>query len=141
MTVEAWFPQSPASIAAARRFVSGVLVEARADRELRDRAELMVSELATNAVRHARTAFCISVVLGAKSVRIDVADSGAGRPRSRRPAPDEPTGRGLWIVESMADNWGVDDTDDGKVVWFSLAASSRRGSTSSARAGAPPGRR
>jgi Histidine kinase-like ATPase domain len=86
-----------------------------------DAVELMVSELATNSVRHARTDF--ELVIGSKGpIRVEVKDTGQGRPTLRSPAPKEPSGRGLRIVDAMSDTWGTIATSDGKTVWFELSA-------------------
>ena len=84
----------------------------------------MASELATNCVQHARTLFEISVSTGERDPRRGLATAAAAAPGGcprRRP---EPSGRGLLIVESIADRWGVDrPAGNGKTVWFTLPAS------------------
>jgi anti-sigma regulatory factor (Ser/Thr protein kinase) len=119
-------------VTAARRFVRDVL----SDRplELVDAAELMASELATNCVRHAHTGFEMTIHSDGQ-IRVEVRDTGEGRPRLLSPTPREISGRGLRIVEAMSDAWGVIPDSNGKAVWFTLsqpggsseAASSRRG--------------
>ena len=100
----------PASVTQARRFVVEVLRDI--EPEVVEDAVMMVSELATNAVR--------------QQVRISVSDAGLGRPTMRSPRPEEATGRGLCIVQVLADSWGVTTHDGfGKTVWFSLAAVAR----------------
>jgi anti-sigma regulatory factor (Ser/Thr protein kinase) len=84
----------------------------------------MVSELAMNAVQHARTQFEVSVELTAGTLRVTVIDSGAGRPTAQpMPPPSSDRGRGLQIVRSLADEWGVNlqGHGSGKSVWFQLA--------------------
>ena len=80
----------------------------------------MVSELATNSIRHAATSFTVIVERVPGMVRVEVIDSGEGEPKMRAPAVSDPTGRGLRIVEELADDWGVVPTPDGKMVWFVL---------------------
>jgi anti-sigma regulatory factor (Ser/Thr protein kinase) len=111
------FPCQPEAVTAARRFVRDVLSDH--SRETVEAAELMASELATNCVRHARTDFEMAIH-DKGQVRIEVRDSGGGRPRVLSPAPQEPSGRGLRIVEAMADAWGVVPGSDGKAVWFTV---------------------
>ena len=115
------FQCRPQAVTAARRFVRETLSGEGAD--VIDAAELMTSELASNCVRHAGTGFEVSV--GARraggEIRVEVRDSGGGQPRALSPGPEEPSGRGLMIVEAMSDSWGVEHGRDGKTVWFTIA--------------------
>jgi len=114
------FPADVRSVKAARRFVRdtlGDLPPATADA-----IELLVSELATNSVKHAATAFELSVERQPRGVLVEVTDSGPGRPAPRHPGPTDPTGRGLRIVELMSDGWGIRRTDRTKTVWFLMRA-------------------
>jgi anti-sigma regulatory factor (Ser/Thr protein kinase) len=105
-------------VTAARRFVRDVL----SDRppELVDAAELMASELATNCVRHARTGFEMTIHSDGQ-IRVEVRDTGEGRPKLLSPTSREVSGRGLRIVEAMSDAWGVIPASNGKAVWFALS--------------------
>jgi len=87
-----------------------------------DDAALMVSELATNCVRYAHSDFTVSIEQTAREVRVDVTDAAGGDVAMRDPGPTEPTGRGLRIVDQLADAWGVQELVDptGKRVWFTL---------------------
>jgi anti-sigma regulatory factor (Ser/Thr protein kinase) len=115
------FDDAPASVTQARRFVVGVLGDIEPD--VADRVVVMVSELATNSVRHAHSPFTVTVERTPRDIRISVFDVGPERPAMRSPRPGEPTGRGLRIVQALADNWGVTTHDGaGKAVWFSLRA-------------------
>jgi anti-sigma regulatory factor (Ser/Thr protein kinase) len=104
-------------VTAARRFVRDIL----SDRppELVQAAELMASELATNCVRHAHTEFELTIHTQGQ-IRIEVRDTGEGRPRLLSPAEREISGRGLRIVEAMSDAWGIIPAANGKAVWFTL---------------------
>jgi anti-sigma regulatory factor (Ser/Thr protein kinase) len=113
------FPNDPTSVPAARRFVADAV--AGVPPEIQHRVVLMVSEIATNAIKHARTGFTVSVEPGDGSLRVEVRDSGGGRPVRGEPPPTQPDGRGLLIVERLADAWGVERDASGTVVWFSLA--------------------
>lgn len=109
------------SVSAARRFATEALVGAAED--VLQAVELMVSELATNCVRHVRSSFDLTVHRAPEEIRVEVTDYGGGTPRVRSPGPDEPTGRGLAIVEMLSERWGVqDEHPTGKTVWFTLAA-------------------
>lgn len=109
----------PSRIAEARRFVRQQLT-AWGHEELIDDASLVVTELATNAIAHARTPYLIRVSAGLTSVRIEVIDQGAGSPEPHPPTDDAEGGRGLLIVSSLAASWGIEDALPGKVVWADL---------------------
>ncbi|MFF5988901.1 ATP-binding protein [Prauserella flavalba] len=81
---------------------------------------LIVTELVTNAVVHARSASSLRVLAGGGHVRVEVADSAREPPVVRSPSPRQPHGRGMLLISAMADEWGVRHTDDGKVVWAEL---------------------
>jgi anti-sigma regulatory factor (Ser/Thr protein kinase) len=118
MTKARSFKCRPEAVTAARHFVREALSGHTSD--VIDAAELMTSELTSNCVRHAGTAFEVRIDTRA-DIRVEVRDSGAGEPRRLSPAPDEPSGRGLLIVQAMSDRWGVEPAAEGKVVWFTLA--------------------
>ncbi len=111
-------PPAPAACRAARKLVrSACAHEARA--EAVETAELVVSELAGNAVRHARSTFRAEVSFRNGSVRLAVTDA--------RPLPDGWSGfpiareHGLGLVAAVADDWAVEPLAGGKVVWAELA--------------------
>lgn len=120
------FPLNPASITAARHYVGKLLADQSADS--REAVELMVSEVVTNSIRHAQTGFTIEVKVSADQVRVTVTDRGAGDPQVQSPAPTEPTGRGLQIVDDLARGWGVRASrrGQGKSVWFTYSLSTSR---------------
>jgi anti-sigma regulatory factor (Ser/Thr protein kinase) len=105
-------------VPAARRFVREVLSEQPV--EITDAAELMTSELATNCIRHAGTDFELTI-RAREDIRVEVRDTGGGQPTVLSPTPRDLTGRGLRIVESMSDAWGITSAADGKAVWFTIA--------------------
>lgn len=111
--------------------------------DVRQAVELMVSELATNSVRHAQTSFELMVHNALDEIRVEVTDRGGGTPTMRSPGPSDPTGRGLRIVDMLADRWGVDEDEaGGKTVWFTLAAATTADATQdSAYAGSDRSRR
>jgi anti-sigma regulatory factor (Ser/Thr protein kinase) len=108
----------PDAVTAARLFVRERL--SGHPRELVQAAELLTSELAANSVRHARSAFEVEIE-AQEIVRVEVSDAGEGWPTVLDPSPRAPSGRGLRIVELTADTWGINSTDDGKSVWFTLS--------------------
>ncbi|MFC5883837.1 ATP-binding protein [Kitasatospora sp. CM 4170] len=92
--------------------------------ELADTAELLSSELVTNALLHTGQGAIFEAVLGADlRLRIEVQDNAARLPGRRRDPDAEyaTSGRGLMLVEALADDWGVQLRGDGKVTWFELA--------------------
>jgi anti-sigma regulatory factor (Ser/Thr protein kinase) len=86
----------------------------------RDIAELLVSELVTNAINHGRTTCLLELTATSTVLRAAVADDGGGAPQLRYAGPEAESGRGLAIVEALASRWGVEPTSSGKVVWFEL---------------------
>jgi anti-sigma regulatory factor (Ser/Thr protein kinase) len=107
-------------VGAARRFATEAL--SGIDPDQLDSVELMVSELATNSIRHAHAAFELMVANIEGEIRIEVTDGADGEPRMRRAGPEDPTGRGLQIVNLLSDAWGVEHrADTGKTVWFTVA--------------------
>jgi anti-sigma regulatory factor (Ser/Thr protein kinase) len=103
----------------ARRFVRqtleswGVHGDAAAD------AELLASELVTNAVLHAGSGTTLTIEQRGGRVRITVADTSAIPPVLREYDPEAASGRGLLLVERLAVEWGIDDDGaDGKRIWF-----------------------
>ncbi len=117
-TVRRHFQCTPADVRAARAFVSEQLDGMGIDH---DAAALMTGELATNAVVHARSAFDVTITTDRASVEISVTDDSPDDIRLNAPALDSSSGRGLTIVDQLADEWGTTRTaEDGKTVWFRL---------------------
>lgn len=112
----------PTSPKAARRRVVEIL-EAGPMAELAETASLLVSEVVTNAVLHAATEIELVCKVDEGSVCIEVRDRSPLAPSLRHYDPTASTGRGLGMVELLADEWGVDADERGKAVWFLLAGS------------------
>lgn len=109
----------PTNVRAARRFVERALLETDFV-DLSDLVMLLTSELVTNAFLHAATSVDLLVELGTDCVRIEVSDTGGGEP-SVRPLDTSTTGgRGMALLDTLANDWGVITRTDGKVVWFKL---------------------
>lgn len=117
------FPAYPLSVPAARRYVAETLGEL--PEHLRETAELLVSELVTNAVRHGG-GFDVTVSVelrpGGDEISIGVTDDGHDQPVLRSPKVTDEHGRGLQLVGLFADRWGVrrNRGSDAKTVWFEL---------------------
>jgi MEDS: MEthanogen/methylotroph, DcmR Sensory domain/Histidine kinase-like ATPase domain len=105
---------------AARHFVEEALrAWGYADRQLED-ARLLLSELVTNAVIHARSPFSVSVRSENLRLRLAVHDHSPTEPRLRLAAPEAGSGRGLQLVAMLSKDWGVVGTPIGKTVWAEL---------------------
>ena len=113
-------PLSFSAVRGARRLAARAAVTW--DRpDLEDTAELLTSEIVTNAVRHARRRVQLSVVKVDRGMRVSVWDDGPGSPRVREAAPFDTSGRGLILVRQLADAHGALLSDDGsKGIWFQL---------------------
>ncbi|MFC1417456.1 SpoIIE family protein phosphatase [Streptacidiphilus cavernicola] len=112
-------PSEPTSVARARELACGWLL-ARGLDDLIDTCELLVSELATNALRHGRGNIRLRLLRDTKLV-CEVWDNGYAQPRRRRARDTDEGGRGLQLVSMLADRWGSRRTPSGKTVWFELA--------------------
>jgi hypothetical protein len=123
-----WRPRrgDDASIASIRAWVRRTLprlLGRPAGGRLRDSAELLVSELAANALIHAGGIEHIDLCCSDTTLRISVHDPSSAAPvaHSTR-GPDDDNGRGLMLVNALAVRWGNDEhPDDGKDVWLELA--------------------
>ena len=113
------------SAAVARRFVDETLGRWQCD-ELLDTVTLLVSELVTNAVLHAGSQVELAVQLFADRLRIEVGDTSGTFVRRRTAGDEEGSGRGMALVEALAQAWGVDARPAGKVVWFELPRPDRQ---------------
>ena len=90
---------------------------------LEDPAVLLVSELVTNAVLHARaSAMLLRLETAGSSLRIEVHDASPSWPQPRTPSRTDESGFGFLLVEALADKWGVRDIPPGKAVWAELEA-------------------
>jgi len=112
-------PPDHAASARARRFVGETMRKWGHEKAIPD-VELLVSELVTNAVLHARSASTVTIERSGTTMRVSVSDTSATRPRLRDYGPDAVTGRGLLLVDRIAKRWGVDPSPNGKTVWFEV---------------------
>ena len=112
-------PPDHAAAARARHFVSDTMRAWGCDDAIPD-AELLVSELVTNAVLHARSATRLTIERDGATLRFSVYDESPTRPRLRDYGPEAVTGRGLLLVDRIARRWGVDPEAPGKRVWFEV---------------------
>jgi anti-sigma regulatory factor (Ser/Thr protein kinase) len=127
-------PHEPASVGKVRREVVNDLQTRDLPEQLVDEAEMVASELLTNAVRHARPlsdgTIRVRWKIRGDVVEVEVTDGGGES--NPRPAPRPvwlSSGRGLRIVRSIAHEWGVTEDRTGNVVWATLGGPSRRRAT------------
>jgi anti-sigma regulatory factor (Ser/Thr protein kinase) len=116
------FDRGPTAAAAARSALARL--EERIDPRVLDDIRLLVSELVTNAVRHAQAPaggeVAVEVAIDAPCLRVEVADPGAGfEPLPRADAMTRPGGWGLYLVDQIADRWGV-VSNGSNLVWFEI---------------------
>lgn len=116
-------PQPP-SVAEARRRIRDLLTGSGHE-DLVDDCLLLVSEVVTNALLHAGTEIELRAALVRTGVRVEVGDGSPHLPAPRSYAPTSGTGRGLAMLESMVDDWGVTRRPNGKFVWFLLSNAER----------------
>ena len=119
MGMQTTLPPLTVSARDARRFVAEALHQNGRAKHA-DVAVLLVGELVTNAVLHARTEVVVGVSVTPEAVRIEVLDTSRVVPVSRRFGVEASTGRGLLLVEELSDAWGTDVGPQGKTVWFEL---------------------
>ncbi|MFJ5265909.1 ATP-binding protein [Streptomyces sp. NPDC088387] len=115
------FPREPQAAQAARRFVETTL-DAWDLAVLREDADLIISELVANAVRHTNVPeLTVSIRrVKEKVVRLGVADGSRAMPHLRRPCLGDLRGRGLLLIDALSDRWGADRLHWGKRVWAEL---------------------
>jgi anti-sigma regulatory factor (Ser/Thr protein kinase) len=120
--VEARLPVTPASAAAARHALDDLLHDV--ELETLQHVQLLVSELITNSYRHAGLADAdaieMKVLAGERCIRVEVRDRGRGFTSGEpRPDPDNGRGWGLFLVDAIAQRWGV-VRGAGTLVWFEV---------------------
>jgi serine/threonine-protein kinase RsbW len=125
-----------ASGEAVRRFVKSQVETDSVSDQTQFLAQLLATELVTNAVRHSRTSVELGVARRRDRIRIEARDGSRKLPE--RPEAEAPTRhRGMLLIEDLADRWGVDLEESGsKVVWLELAAA--MWGTATALCGTPP---
>ena len=114
------FPARSDSPLASRRLVTDALGRWGHDDTALTNAQLVVSELASNAVVHAGTEFTLYVRREGSGLRISVRDASRVEPSPGNPDQRASSGRGLWLVSRLAKSWGVELSEDGKTVWAEL---------------------
>ena len=115
----------PSETGRARRTVAGLCHDL--DTETVEVAQLLTTELVTNALKHGRGDILLGITRDACDLRVEVTDDGPGTPQIGAGGPDELGGRGLMVVEALASTWGVAGAmrPSGKTVWFCIRARRR----------------
>ncbi|MCN9243029.1 ATP-binding protein [Streptomyces sp. RY43-2] len=119
------FPAEPGAVRTARTAVREQLRSWGLD-QLGEVAALLVSELVTNALRHATGPIGVRLVRPADSaatLRVEVSDPLPDPPRERTARADDENGRGLQLVAHSSSRWGHEPAEPGKTVWFELGVS------------------
>jgi anti-sigma regulatory factor (Ser/Thr protein kinase) len=120
-SAEITLPRNPSSVAAARRFIAARAAAWLFPEPAGQQLVLIGSELVTNAVLHARTELTLTLERRGDRVRISVKDRSQAPATLRHYRADALTGRGLGVVATLSDRWGISAAADGKVVWAELA--------------------
>jgi anti-sigma regulatory factor (Ser/Thr protein kinase) len=120
MVVIAGYEPTPDAPQQASSFVAEVLWE-RGEAGLVEDATLIVFELATNAVVHARSRFQVAVHFQRGTVTLSISDMSDAKPVTDRPEGSDLDGRGLQVVAAHARDWGCAPARAGKSVWAELA--------------------
>jgi sodium/proline symporter len=112
----------PDVVAQARFLAAGTLDDAVVSLPVRADVLLVVSELVSNAARHTSGPISLAVAVTGQSILVEVTDSGDSHPplTPRQPEPTSLSGRGLLIVDVIADRWGVWPEPEGKTVWAEI---------------------
>lgn len=121
-------PHAPSSVATVRRRLHADLCATGVHDDIADDASVVISELISNALRHARPLptgdIRVSWSRDDDLIHLAVSDGGAmTEPRRARATLSSLGGRGLGIVEALADGWGVRHEEEGTTVWAILRSS------------------
>ena len=119
------FSVSPASVRAARAFTSDWLGPTTPVDAVRC-AQLVVSELATNAIEHAGTAFVVDIQRDNEWIRVALTDGSETPPLLRVARIQDVTGRGLALVDQLCERWGFETSQAQKTVWCEILIDQRR---------------
>jgi anti-sigma regulatory factor (Ser/Thr protein kinase) len=121
-TVETQLPSSVTSPQLARAFLRSTLQTWKLD-GLGEVTELLVSELVANVVMHVGSPMTVRVMRSAAKVRVEIDDPSPRVPVIRYAGTADEHGRGVLLIDRLANAWGVDARPDGKTVWFELDVS------------------
>jgi anti-sigma regulatory factor (Ser/Thr protein kinase) len=114
-------PAVPDAVRTGRRLVRDVC-QLTGLSDVADVAELLAGEIASNVILHTQTPWLRLVVeVTGGNLRVCVSDSDPQLPTVHVPSEGEPRGRGLMLVNLLANDWGATQRSTGKIVWFTLS--------------------
>jgi anti-sigma regulatory factor (Ser/Thr protein kinase) len=118
-TVELELPAAPTAPRFARAVLRDTLERWHLE-ALLDVAALLTSELVTNVVHHVGAPMTLRVSRDVTTLRVEVDDRSPASPSVRHVRPQSEHGRGVFLVDALASDWGTERTAAGKTVWFEL---------------------
>jgi anti-sigma regulatory factor (Ser/Thr protein kinase) len=108
-----------------RRFVAEHLARWQVPAHVSGEAVLLTSELIANAIQHAPPPLCLQISVDAELVRVQMHDSDPVAPILTRPDLISISGRGVWLIDTLATRWGFHQQPPGKEVWFEISFTPR----------------
>jgi anti-sigma regulatory factor (Ser/Thr protein kinase) len=124
--VSEWLRATPHAPTLARRIIDEMCHHWHLGDELRKRAQLVVTELVTNAVEHAGGSIELIVTVRRHVLRVEVSDDNDTLPLPLDSPPDALRGFGLRLVDAVASHWGINPTTRGKIIWADLVITPSR---------------
>ena len=121
-SVETQLPSSMSSPQLARAFLRATLETWKLD-GFGQLTELLATELVANVVTHVGAPMTLRVHRGPSTMRVEIDDPSPAVPVVRHPGDSDEHGRGVLLIDRLANSWGVEPRDDGKTVWFELDVS------------------
>ena len=121
-SVETQLPSSLNSPQLARAFLRSTLETWKLD-GFGEVTELLATELVANVVTHVGAPMTLRVQRGPSTMRVEIEDPSTDLPVVRHPDPAEEHGRGVLLIDELANAWGVEPRADGKTVWFEIDVS------------------
>jgi anti-sigma regulatory factor (Ser/Thr protein kinase) len=121
-SVETQLPSSASSPQLARAFLRATLATWQLD-GFGEITELLVTELVANVVTHVGLPMTLRVAHDPSTMRVEIDDASSAVPVVRHPDAVDEHGRGVLLVDQLANAWGVEPRADGKTVWFELDVS------------------
>ncbi|MCM3922480.1 ATP-binding protein [Frankia sp. AiPs1] len=113
-------PYLPSAVPQARRVLREGMRMAELPEDVRSTAELLVSELVTNAVKYGQPPLWLLIEMRPGLIHASVSDTSTVLPQRRTAAPDAEGGRGLLVLDALAGSWGTIIAESGKYLWFDL---------------------